>query len=174
MIDLFKKSYSEDELSQFEFLSRVKLFEKLTKAEMTFFLPYIYNREYVMDEVVFFRGDPSNALYIVKSGRVNLNIDVNDGFEELTYIDPAESFGDNAFLQDSKRIYNAIVQSETSIIMVIPKVNIHEIFESHPVLMSKMLTSMAEMYNGYTQNLFTAYKSSFGFFNLGQAYRKKE
>ena len=30
------------------------------------FVPYLYPRKYKKDEVVFFRDDPSQALYIVK------------------------------------------------------------------------------------------------------------
>ena len=174
MFNLFKKSYSKAEMDQFEFLSKVKLFSKLTNAEMAFFLPYTYERDYVSDEVVFFRGDPSNALYIIKSGEVNLNIDLNEGIEQLTRLTVRESFGDNVFLPDTKRIYNAIVQSEKAKIIVIPKINSMDIFEAHPVVMSKILSSMAEMYNEYTENLFAAYKSSFGFFNLGDAYIRDE
>ena len=50
---------------------------------MALFLPHLHLRQYKNEEVVFFRNDPSNAFYIVKSGKVSLNIDVNNQFEVL-------------------------------------------------------------------------------------------
>lgn len=174
MINPFKKTYSHQELSLFRFLSEVKLFESLTNDEMMLFLPYLYLRNYKADEAVFFRNDPSNALYIIKHGRVGLNIDINERMEELTLLQSGDHFGDNALLENSRRIYNAVVTSEVAEIYVVPHVNIMSIFNQNDRIKAKMLNSLSELYNSYTVNLFKAYKSSFGFFNLGQAYLKKE
>ena len=96
MINPFKKSYTQKELNTFRFLSRIKLFERLNYKEMSYFLPYFYLREYKMDEVVFFRNDPGNALYLVKSGKVSINIDVEDNFELLNVIKSGGAFGESA------------------------------------------------------------------------------
>ena len=77
MINPFKKSYTSKELNTFRFLSRIKLFERLNYKEMSYFLPYFYLREYKMEEVVFFRNDPGNALYLVKSNEFNIDITKN-------------------------------------------------------------------------------------------------
>lgn len=167
----FKKSYSKKEIQLFRFLHRIPLFEKLNFDEMANFLPFMHLREYKQDEAVFFRGDPSHALYIVKNGAVSLHIDLKDEFEQLLTIRDDEAFGDNALLHDTIRIYHAIVKSEKANLYVIPQVNILEIFDRHPKIKAKMLESLALQYNGYTENLFKAYKSSFGFFDLSQVYQ---
>lgn len=166
----FRKKYSEEELELFEFLKGIRVFENLSYKQISLFTPYLYLREYNQDEVIFFRNDPSNALYIIKKGEVSLNIDIDDGFEVLTHARSGVAFGDNVFLNDSKRIYNAIVNSEKAMIYVVPKINIFEIFESHPGIKAKVMASLAEQYNEYTKRLFKAYKSASGFFNLSQAY----
>ena len=89
MINPFKKSYTQKELNTFRFLSRIKLFERLNYKEMAHFLPYFYLREYKMDEVVFFRNDPGNALYLVKSGKISINIDIEDSGPGIPDIDKA-------------------------------------------------------------------------------------
>lgn len=170
MINPFKKTYSEKDLTLFKFLTQVKLFEKLTFAEMSHFVPYLYLRQYKRDEVVFFRGDPANALYIIKSGKVGLSLDVKDRTETLKVSRSGEAFGDNSLVDDSVRIYNAICESERAEIYVIPKVNMLEIFAGHQKIKGKMLMSLAEIYNHLTSNLFKAYRSSFGFFNLSQIF----
>lgn len=166
----FKKSYSVKELNLFRFLSKNFLFEKLTKEEVAMFIPYLHIRNYQKEEAIFFRNDPSRALYIVKTGRVSINIDVADKFEFLKFAKPSDSFGNNALLAETTRVYNAVVDSDYCDLYVIPQVNIMEIFDAHIAIRAKMLTALSEMYNQSTVNLFKAYQSTFGFFDLSQAY----
>ena len=167
----FKKSYTTKELNLFRYLSRIKLFERMSYKEMALFLPFFYLREYKMDEVVFFRNDPSNALYMVKSGKIAIMVDVNENFEQLNLIKSGGAFGENALLNDSVRNFNAIVMTERAELYVLPKVNIHDIFENHRQVKAKMLESLSETYNEFYANLIKGYRSSFGFFNLSQIYK---
>ena len=172
MINPFKKSYSIKELNLFRMLSRVKPFERLNYEEMAMFLPHLYLREYKLDEAVFFRNDPSNACYIVKSGKVSLNIDINKDFEVLQVLKSGGYFGHNAFLENSIRVYSAIIISEISELYVLPNVNIMEIFDRRARIRAKMMTSIAELYNEFNHKIFSTYRSSLGFFNLSDAYQK--
>jgi CRP-like cAMP-binding protein len=172
MINPFKKSYTIKELNLFRMLSRVKPFERLNYEEMALFLPHLYLREYKLDEAVFFRNDPSNAFYIVKSGKVSLNIDINKSFEVLQVLKSGGYFGHNAFLENSIRVYSAIIVSEISELYVMPKVNIMEIFDRRARIRAKMMTSLAELYNEFNHKIFSTYRSSLGFFNLSDAYQK--
>lgn len=172
MINPFKKSYSIKELNLFRMLSRVKPFERLNYEEMAMFLPHLYLREYKLDEAVFFRNDPSNAFYILKSGKVSLNIDINKDFEVLQVLKSGGYFGHNAFLENSIRVYSAVVISEISELYVLPKVNIIEIFDRRARIRAKMMTSISELYNDFNHKIFSTYRSSLGFFNLSDAYQK--
>lgn len=171
MYNPFKKRYSKDELEIFSFLSNIKQFEKLNHDELALFLPYMYLRKYKQNEVVFFSGDPSHALYIVKSGVISMNIDIKGNTEELAKVYAGNSFGDNAFIEGSKRIYNTLVISEQADLYVIPQINIFEILDNHPEIKGKIMASIAELYNQYTDNVFKEYKSNFGFFQLGSVYQ---
>ena len=174
MFKIFKRSYSDQELLLFNFLRKNRLFEKLSDDELIRFQPYLYLRKYKQDEVVFFSGDPSHAIYIVKSGIVTLNLDLKGGFEKLMTLRSGRLFGDNAILPNTKRIYSAIVITEESELYVIPKVNLMEIMDNHPAIKAKIMTAFAEVYNEYTTNLFKTYKSSLGFFDLNTVYRGVE
>jgi len=98
MINPFQKTYSTQELNLFRFLEKVDLFKELSDKEMALFLPYMHERDYKSNEVVFFRGDPSQALYVVKKGRVTLNIDIKDRFEVLTEISSNYSYFHDNYL----------------------------------------------------------------------------
>jgi hypothetical protein len=110
---------------------------------------------------------------LIVSGIISLNIDIKDKFEKLTSISKGEAFGDNCLLHGTARIYTSIVESEKANLYVIPQVNLHEIFNSHIEIKAKILENFATWYNDYTVGLFKAYKESFGFFNLGDAYRNQ-
>lgn len=166
----FKRTYTEEELDLFEFLSKVQFFESLRYSEMVRFLPGIHFRKYVKNEVVFFRNDPSQALYILQKGQVTLNIDIKKNFETILEVNKGGAFGENSLLRDTYRIYTAIVRSEEADLMVIPNYAILEIFENNPKIKAKMMTSLAEFYNANNKRLFNSYQNSFGFFNLGQMF----
>lgn len=170
MLKIFQKKYSEEDLLLFKFLRKNRLFEKLTNEELSYFVPYLYVRKYHENEVIFFTKDPSQAVYILKSGIVTLNLDMKDNFEKLMTLRSGKLFGDNAFIVGAKRLYTAIVITEEAEIYVIPKANLTEVMNDHPNVRAKIMTAFAEQYNEYTSNLFQTYKSSLGFFDLNTVY----
>ena len=170
MYNPFKKTYSQAEKEQINFLRGVRPFSQLTDDQLFVFVPYLYPRKYRKDEAVFFHKDPSQAVYIMKSGVVSLSLERNGSFEELDQASDKECFGDNAFIQDTHRLYNAIVVSEEADIIVLPQGNVKDIFESYPKIKASVLENLLSRYNGYTYSLFKAYKESYGFFELKQAY----
>lgn len=172
MLKIFKKKYTEEDLVLFNFLKKNRLFEKLTNEELSYFAPYLYLRRYHENEVIFFTKDPSQAVYIVKSGIVTLNLDVKDNFEKLMTLRSGKLFGDNAFLVGAKRLYTAIVKTEEAEIYVIPKANLMEVMNDHSQVRAKIMTAFSEQYNEYTSNLFQTYKSSLGFFDLNTVYNE--
>ncbi len=172
ILNPFRRSYSSEELNLFVFLQKVRVLERLSYEELSLFVPYLYLRQYQSDEVVFFRGDPAHALYIVKSGEVSLNIDVKDRFEELSRVYPGYAFGDNSVIEKATRIFTTVVVSESAELYVIPQVNILQIMNDNIGIRAKMMTSFAEVYNAYSANLVKSYRNHFGFFDLSLAYRK--
>lgn len=174
MINPFSKSYTSEELRLFDFLLKNKLFAQLTRKELSEFLPHLYLRTYQQNEVIFFRNDPSQAIYLIKTGTVALKIDVNDTFETFAHIQANASVGNNAILNKAKRVYNAIVESETTQLYVIPQVNILNIFDNHVKIKAKVFASLAEIYNNNTTNLMKAYQATSGFFDLEQVYKNLE
>ncbi len=170
MLKFFKKSYSESDLELFKFLRKNPLMSSLTNEELEKFQPSIYLRVYGENEVVFFTGDPSHALYIVKKGVVSLNLEIKGEFEKLMILRNGFVFGDNSILDGARRIYSAIVHAAGTELYVIPKVNLKEVMEHDPIIKSKIMYSFANMYNGYTEKLFDTYKGSRGFFDLNTIY----
>ncbi|GAB4132920.1 MAG: hypothetical protein OHK0045_23940 [Raineya sp.] len=168
----FRKVYSEPEQEIFNFLKTVRLFEKLSEKEMEEFLPFMHLREYKQNEVIFFRNDPSQAIYVIKKGTVELNLDLEEDFEPLAFAKTGITIGINALIPYSERVYNAIARSKEAQLYVFPQVNILEIFKYKPKIHAKMMTSLAEIYDENTKNLFNAYRKNVGLFSIGEAYMK--
>ncbi|MDX1627871.1 MAG: cyclic nucleotide-binding domain-containing protein [Fulvivirga sp.] len=172
MINPFKKTYTKHEHNLFLFLKNIEIFSKLTNQELSLFLPHMHERSFEQNEVVFFRNDPSHALYLLRKGEVELNLDINEEFEPLITLDTTCAIGESCLLKSTKRQLNAFVISETAEFYVIPQDNIFNIFEGNTALKAKMLESLATIYNNYNADLFKAYKSSMGFFNLRELYNR--
>ena len=172
-INPFKKSFTSRELEKIQYFANLTIFQGLTYDEISLFLPNLHERHYKKDEVVFFRGDPSLALYIIKSGVISLTLDYQDDLEELTKVGTGDSLGESCMLADTKRLLNAIVYSEVAEMYVIPQLNILEIFENNLSIKSKMMESLSKLYHEYNDNLFEAYRKSLGFFHLPMVYQQK-
>lgn len=170
MFNPFRRTYSQDELTWFRFLSKCPLLAALSPDELSYFLPFLYPRDYKQDEVVFFRNDPSQALYIIRTGVVSVSIDVGERLEPLTQKRAFQALGENACLPDTKRVYNAIVASESAEIIVIPQANLLEIFDRNEGIRAKVNQALATQFNQFMADLFYAYRSQEGFFELSQAY----
>jgi len=171
MINPFKKTYTAKEQSLFLFLTKIPLFSDLNYKQLSLFLPYMHERKYEQNEVVFFRNDPSHALYLLKKGEVSLNLDLDDEFEPLTILKPGSAIGESCLLDDTNRQLSAFVSSEKAEFYVIPQDNIFHIFDAQLKVKAKMMEALAKIYDGYNSNLFRTYKSSMGFFNLRQLYK---
>ena len=172
MLNLLRRSFTPDELVVNRFLNKCRLFQDLTNDELVLFIPHLHLRKYAEEEVVFLRNDPAQAIYLVKEGQVSLSIDMGGELEEIGRRRSFGSFGDNALVPNTRRIYNAIVQSEAAEIYVIPQVNLFDIFERRPAIQAKMMMRLTEVYEHYVRDLFYTYRNTQGFFQLGSVQRR--
>ena len=170
MYNPFKKTYSEKDLELVNYLSKIYLFNNLSKEEIATFVPFIYERVYREQEIIFFRRDPSHALYILKEGKVQINIDIKDTFEKIVHIKPGIAFGESCLMKKKVRGANAVIVSHEALLYVIPQVNIFNIFESNVEIKAKMMETLANFYNDIHANMINSYQSSAGFFHLTDLY----
>lgn len=170
-----RRSFTPEELGHCRFLSRFKLFENLSNEELVLFMPYLFLRRYKENEVVFFRNDPSQALYLIKDGQVTMSIEMPDGASEPIGVRPSHfTLGDNALLPGTRRLYTAVVTSETAEIYVVPTANIFDIFLRRPNIQAQVMSQLAHIYNHYLADLFKTYRNSHGFFEMSSVHYKKD
>lgn len=169
---IFTKTYSQEDKAFFDFLSQNKIFELLSFSELEKIKPIMYLRTYTEDEAVFFRNDPSQAIYIIKEGVVNFNMQYSGGWEHLFSKKDGQIFGQNGIIEHSVRNYNAIVSSSKASIYVIPQEGLLEIFSKDEELKTKVFTAFMTYYSGYVSDIFSTYRDNLGFFEMSQVYEK--
>jgi CRP-like cAMP-binding protein len=168
----FARRYTKTERVMMDSLRQHSLFSPLNDEEIFEFLPHLYQREYGKDEVIYFRNDPCQAFYIVKSGIVELNLDIEDKFETIVSLEPGRFFGENSLMPETRRMYNAISRSSKTSLLIIPQVNTIEIFEENPIIKAKILASLSQHYYKMLSGFITNYRNSFAFFDLRIAIEK--
>ena len=166
MFSFLKKAQDKELVDVINFLSQNKFFEKLTQKELVLLHAYLFLRKYRKDEVVFFHGDPSEAIYLVQSGEVTLSTDIREGFEQVAVLKEGHIFGENAFMANTKRIFNATVTSKTALLYILPSIKAIDIFEKNKELHLKIMISLASSYNEQILKLVEAYREAPGLFNF--------
>lgn len=85
------------------------------------------------DSVVFERGSPSEALYVVLSGEISVVEPTEDGEVEISRIGPGNSFGELSLLLHTthRKTARAVEDSE---LLVVPESSFEELLESNPDL----------------------------------------
>src|SRR5688572_30269399 len=104
-----------------ELLAQVALFAELSTAELVGLAGCMRPRAYAKDEVVFLKGDPGTAFYVIASGRVKITLTSADGKELiLRRLTSGAFFGELALLDDEPRSADAIA-TESTVLLVLQR-----------------------------------------------------
>jgi CRP-like cAMP-binding protein len=115
------------------FLKRIKLFENLGDADMHILDERTRMTQVPRRKAVFEAGQPGDAVYLLKSGRVKLTR-VQDGKElVLAILEPGEVFGEMAALADSPHDTRAEAMEDAAI-CIIQKSDFEEMLAHRPQL----------------------------------------
>ncbi len=132
------------------------------------------------NSVIYFRGDVSDKIYILKSGRVSLNsTDIETGQEIHDYIQTGEFFGVKSALGKYPREENAVVLSDTSVIMfTVPE--FEQLVSQNTRIIMKMLKVFSNQLRRMHAKVSTLLAEDeqvnpeVGLFNIGQHYLGKK
>ncbi len=111
----------------FNALSQVKLFEGLNKKQLKEIEKIGYLRNFVNEEIVFYKGEPSYGIYVVLRGQVNVCI----RNKNLQKYRPFDFFGELCMVKDNIRTATAISKGE-SVLFYIHEPALKDLFSSDP------------------------------------------
>jgi CRP-like cAMP-binding protein len=126
-----------------ELLARVGLFADLTSAELIGLAGLMRPRAYARDEVIYLRGDPGTAFYVIASGRVKIALTSPDGKELiLRRLEPGEFHGELALLDDEPRSADAVA-ADPSVLLVLQRDAFRNFLAEHPTVATKLLATLS-------------------------------
>lgn len=127
-----------------ELLAQVGLFEDLTSAELIGLARLIRPRAFGRDEVIYLRGDPGTAFYVIASGRVKIGLTSPDGREIiLRRLGPGGFLGELAPIDEQPRSADAVA-TEESLLLVLQRDAFRQFLEEHPSAAIKLLATMSD------------------------------
>jgi CRP/FNR family cyclic AMP-dependent transcriptional regulator len=127
-----------------ELLAQVGLFAGLTPAELVGLAALMRPRPYAKDEVIYLRGDPGTAFYVIASGKVKIALTSPDGKELiLRRLSTGGFHGELALLDDEPRSADAIA-TEASVLLVLQRDAFRQFLADHPEVATKLLGTVSQ------------------------------
>lgn len=173
MASIFKKTYTSKEDTFHETVKGISLFKGMTKKDIISLQSAFYKRTYQEKEVVYYRKDQSLAFYFVISGKVKIQIDIDEHHETIKNINTGDFFGENALIQDSKRLYTAVIASTEAELYVITEVQLLDLLDKNKSLKAKLMSNLAANFYNEQVDLVKTYQRDFSFFELKNVYEKE-
>ena len=143
--NLFRRRRGEeDEL--YEILSKVPIFEDLSRREFARLEGILHRRNYASDEAIVTEGDMGVGMYVILSGEVEIIQKAEDGAGiKLATFGPGDFFGDQVLLDDeSPRTASAIAREPCQTIGFF-RPDLLELIERNPRLGLKIVMRLSQM-----------------------------
>jgi CRP/FNR family cyclic AMP-dependent transcriptional regulator len=126
-----------------ELLAQVGLFADLSATELSVLASLMRPRPYAKDEVIYLRGDPGTAFYVIASGKVKIALTSPDGKEIiLRRLGSGGFHGELALLDDEPRSADAIA-TEPSVLLVLQRDAFRQFLTEHADAATKLLGTVS-------------------------------
>lgn len=124
-------------------LEKVKLFKYLTPQEVSWMLVKWQAREVPEGTVIIKEGSTGDEMFIIESGRVEINLVRGDVVLLLTELQESSFFGEMSILTNKPR--SATVKAKTAVrLLVLKKKDFMDIVNDNPKVAAKFLLAMGE------------------------------
>lgn len=136
---LFKKR--KESLSSF--LREIPVFKNFSDWEIFIISKFFHLRNFNKDEAVFSEGEYGLGFYLIFSGKVSINAQVEGSNIEVASLNKGDFFGEMALLEkDGKRTATALTKCD-SILLALFQPDLEEITERYPLIAAKFYQTMA-------------------------------
>jgi CRP-like cAMP-binding protein len=136
----YKHDRKPAELPTINLLSRVPLFEDLSRRELAAVEHILHRREYMQDEVIFRQDELGMGMYIVFQGKVGIFSEPDH--RELFVVTDGDFFGEVALLDESPRSATAIAKTN-SIVFGFFQPDLFQLISQQPRLGMKVVLRVA-------------------------------
>lgn len=126
-----------------QYLKKIPLFAYLEDEQLAKMEKVIIERTYQKGRIIFMEGEPGEAVFFVKSGRIKVTKQTDDGREHiLHFINPGEIFAEVIMFDDGTYPATAEVV-EDCIVGLIRNIDLENIISNNPGIALGLLKVMA-------------------------------
>jgi CRP/FNR family transcriptional regulator, cyclic AMP receptor protein len=117
-----------------ELLKANQLFKALEDTELKIIAGLTTQKTVPKNTLIISKGDESNAMYLIKQGKVKVTLDNEDGKELiLTTLKEGDNFGELSLLDDSPRSAN-VFTLENSVLVILHKTDFYQLLKQNPLV----------------------------------------
>lgn len=132
-----------DEL--YEVLSKVPVFQDLSRREFERVREVLHPRTYSAEETIVRAGDPGVGMYTILSGEVAVLQEAADGAAvEVATFGEGDFFGDQVLLDESPRTASAVARQSTRVVGLY-RPELLQLIESQPRIGVKVVMQLSRM-----------------------------
>lgn len=133
------------------FLERASLFRDLDEATRARLAERAIERSYKKGQLIFYQGDPAEALFVVIEGRVKVVVTSEEGDEMLLVtLEPGDTFGELALIDGEPRSASAETLEATKVLMLTRTTFLDTMHQS-PALTEALLRSLGAVLRRLTE-----------------------
>jgi CRP-like cAMP-binding protein len=125
-------------------LKQFALFRSTPETDLQALARVLKVRRYGPGEMVFQRGDPGDAMYLIRAGQVRIFIrDTDDNEVTFRFYGPGQIIGEFALIDDQPRSASADAY-DLAQLLILEKPDFLQLLRDHPMIGIEMMRSLAE------------------------------
>jgi CRP-like cAMP-binding protein len=143
----------EPTATDLEFLSRVRLFQNLSKPDIAELARSLRRRSYARGEIVYHQDDPPGSLFIIARGTIKMQASAPTGRQiTISWMKEGNFFGTISLFSETARPENAIAL-EASDLLVLPREEYRALLSRHPEAIEAVLQVLSGRWRRALQRL---------------------
>lgn len=145
LFKFFNNIYDQETAEKLAFLKRSLLFEKIPKRKLIHVLEVLKECTYIKGENIFKEGEIGRALFIVRSGKINISRTMSDGSQKLvSEVKSGEFFGEMALIDENPRSATAIASEDTKVFLLF-KIKLDTLLYAQPAIGVVIAVALAKI-----------------------------
>jgi CRP/FNR family cyclic AMP-dependent transcriptional regulator len=121
----------------------IELFQGISESEAQRVARLCTDRRFPKDAPIFSKGDPANALYIVKDGRVRILSLSDKGTETIVHILKEGAIFGELLLSEERRFFSAVAGTD-ALVTALPKGSLVELLTSIPTVAKNFIRLLSK------------------------------
>lgn len=123
-------------------LNRISLLGGLSESQLSEVVAHMETESYSRGDYVFRQGDEPNAIYVVRSGKIKIVVDVGETTMELVEYGVGQCFGETSAIGILPHSASAYVTEDADLV-VLTRQALHELFHENPKTFGMVVLNIA-------------------------------